>query len=483
MIHSTSDGFYPGWLETWRAGTGLRDETCPPEHWLQHLWRHQRIVRDALVLADGRGFTVLHPGFWNRGPGPDFKGAILRFDDGPAVHGDVEIDVDASGWVTHGHHANPAFQRVILHGVWSRPCGPGALPTWVMSDALEAPMRELVPWLEGEAPGLIPANVRGGCCAPLRRLGDEAMQGLLAQAARHRLQRKAGELLHRARHRGWEGALWEGLVSALGYRHNTWPLRCLAEWVSPEHDRMDVVGAQACLLGLSGLLPAQPDGPNASQLRALWDRWWREAGRWPAGGLPMEAWRLAGLRPANHPERRLAMAGHWLASGPRGPALVDAVLGAAGTAEAVERVGRVLQPGADAFWDSHWTLGSVASRTAPLLGGPRMVDLAVNVVLPWLWARATSAAAPVAGATLADGDVAARVWRRFEEWPAGEDNAVLKMARLRLMGGERRRLPRTAAMQQGLLQVAADFCDASNALCEGCGFPALVEAWGARQGR
>ena len=480
MIQPTFDGFYPGWLETWRSGARLRDETRPPEHWLQHLWRHQRIVRDGLVLADGRALRVLHPGFWNRGPGPDFRGAILRIDEGPALQGDVEIDIEASGWVTHGHRSNPTFQRVILHVVWERPSDLGPIPTWVMSDGLEAPLRELVPWLEGEAPGLIPSHVRGGCCAPLRRLGDDAIHGLLIHAARHRLGRKAGEFVHRARHRGWEGALWEGLVSALGYRHNTWPLRCLAEWVSPENDRMDVAGAQACLFGLSGLLAPQPFGPNAAQLRAMWDRWWRESGRWPAGGLPREAWRLAGLRPANHPERRLAMAGHWLASGPRGPALVDAILGASDTREACERVARALQPAADAFWESHWTLASEPSRTAPLLGSPRMVDLAVNVVLPWLWARAKSAPTSSPGTDMASGEVAGRVWRRFEEWPAGEDNAVLKMARLRLLGGERRRLPRTAAIQQGLLQVAADFCDASNALCEGCGFPAMVEAWAMR---
>ncbi|MEI6342768.1 MAG: DUF2851 family protein [Verrucomicrobiota bacterium] len=473
MFQATDDGFYQQRLQAWRGGSALRDEARPPEHWLQHLWRHQRLLREGLRLSDGRSVQVLHPGFWNRGPGPDFRGAILRFDDGPSVQGDVEIDVEASGWIAHGHDRNPAFRGVVLHVVWERPTGPSGLPTWTMQDGLEAPLRELAPWLEGEAPGLIPANVRGGCCAPLRRLGKAGLESLLLQAAHHRLDRKAGELTHRARHRGWEGALWEGLVGALGYRHNTWPLRCLAEWVSPERESMDVLGAQACLFGLSGLLPAQPEGPNAGHLRAMWDRWWREAGRWPSGGLPREAWRLAGLRPANHPERRVAMAGHWLASGPRGAAMVEAILGACDTSQALERVARALQPSEDAFWETHWTLGSMTSRTSPLLGRPRQVDLVVNVVLPWLWARASSVTGPAR-------DVRGLVWSRFCEWPAGEDNAVLKTARLRLLGGERRALPRTAAMQQGFLQVAADFCDASNALCEGCGFPALVEAWDRR---
>lgn len=474
MIHATPDVFYAAWLESMRGDSLLRDEARPPEHWLQHLWRHQRIVRGQLVLCDGRPLHVLHPGFWNRGPGPDFQGALLRIDDGPVLQGDVEVDIEPGGWFAHGHRSNPAYRNVVLHVVWETPPAPstGTPPAWAMRPALEAPLRTLVPWLEGEAPGLIPSNVRGGCCAPLRQLPDASVASLLLQAARHRLDRKAGEMVHRARHRGWEGALWEGLVSALGYRHNTWPLRCLAEWVAPGRDAMDVAGAQACLLGLSGLLPAHPDGPNAAAWRQVWDRWWREAGRWPAGGLPREAWRLGGLRPANHPERRIALAAHWLAMGPRGPALVDALLGAADTRDAVERAARALQPPPDPFWDAHWTLGSAASPTAPLLGAPRMADLVVNVVLPWLWARATTA-------TGSAGEVRARVGRLFEEWPASEDNAVLRMARLRLLGGERRRLPRTAALQQGLLQVAADFCNASNALCEGCRFPSMVEAWGA----
>lgn len=475
MIPTTDDGFYADGLQAWRRGSGLRDEARPPEHWLQHIWRHQRVLRDGLLLTDDRALRILHPGFWNRGPGPDFRGAIVRLDDGPPIQGDVEIDVDASGWSVHGHDRNPAYRAVVLHVVWERPTGGSPVPTWTMQDGLEAPLRDLVPWLEGEAPGLIPANVRGGCCAPLRRLGTAGLEALLLQAARHRLDRKAGEFIHRARHRGWEGALWEGLVSALGYRHNTWPLRCLAEWASPERDRMDLLGAQACLFGLSGLLPAQPEGPNAGHLRAMWDRWWREAGRWPLGGLPRDAWRLAGLRPANHPERRVALAGHWLAAGPRGGALVEAILNAADTATASANVARVLQPSGDAFWETHWTLRSGATRPSPLLGGPRLVDLVVNVVLPWLWARALAVADPAH-------DVRALVWRRFLEWPPGEDNAVLKMARLRLLGGEKRPLPRTAAIQQGFLQVAADFCDASNALCEGCGFPALVEAWNTRRG-
>jgi hypothetical protein len=43
----------------------------------------------------------------------------------------------------------------------------------------------------------------------------------------------------------------------------------------------------------------------------------------------------------------------------------------------------------DEFWSQHWTFKSARLvKPQPLLGAARVTDLAVNVVLPWLWIRA-----------------------------------------------------------------------------------------------
>ena len=60
---------------------------------------------------------------------------------------------------------------------------------------------------------------------------------------------------------------------------------------------------------------------------------------------------------------------------------------------------------------------------------------------------------------------------------AAEDNAVLRLARDRLLGGRRDVKLASAAMQQGLLQIVRDFCNHSNALCADCKFPELVRNW------
>jgi hypothetical protein len=73
---------------------------------------------------------------------------------------------------------------------------------------------------------------------------------------------------------------------------------------------------QARLLGVSGLLPdeltrAQKSSDN--YLRRVWDCWWRERDEFADCILPRAVWKFHGLRPANHPQRRLALAAHWLA--------------------------------------------------------------------------------------------------------------------------------------------------------------------------
>jgi len=54
----------------------------------------------------------------------------------------------------------------------------------------------------------------------------------------------------------------------------------------------------------------------------------------------------------------------------------------------------------------------------------------------------------------------------------------LKLARQHLLGVGKSRVLRTAAQQQGLLQIVRDFCEHSNAVCENCRFPELVRGFG-----
>ena len=249
---------------------------------------------------------------------------------------------------------------------------------------------------------------------------------------------------------------------------------------------------QARLLGVSGLLP---DELTRSQklpdtfLRRAWDSWWRDRDAFADCILPRAVWRFHGLRPANHPQRRLALAAHWMASEnfieriedwiaadvsdgraalPRRRADPQVIPTTNGYA-LLESLHDIFQVSHDEFWSWHWTFRSPRlAKPQPLLGAARMTDLAVNVVLPWLWIRSKEGGSET---------VRQEVERRFFAWPAAEDNSVLKLARQRLLGSTSAKSMKGAAQQQGLMQIVRDFCEYSNAICADCRFPDLVRGW------
>jgi len=450
------------------------EEEAPLERLLQAIWFHQRLRRDQLRTLDGRVLRVLHPGFWNREAGPDFRGATFQFDAETPRVGDVEVDLRGSGWRAHGHATNPTFQNVALHVVWEGDATPH-LPTLALKQVLDSPLSELGLWLGSEAAKSFPVELLGRCCAPLRDLSAERLTELLHQAAFLRLQSKGAQFQARARQAGWEQALWEGLFRALGYKQNVWPMQRLAELrgrICPDVSKSQSLILQARLLGVGGLLPDELTRVQAgtdSYLRRLWDLWWREREGLSDCAMPRSLWRFNNLRPANHPQRRLALAAHWWAEGNVPARLEKWCAREMNATEFVSSLVDLLSVPKDEFWSWHWTLRSKRlSAAQPLLGATRVTDLAMNVVLPWLWVRAVEGR----NETLRQ-----EMERRYYAWPRAEDNAILRLARQRLLGGGAKRIWRGAAMQQGLLQVVKDFCEHSNALCAECRFPEFVRSW------
>jgi hypothetical protein len=449
-------------------------DSPPPEFILQAVWHQQRVLRERLRTLDGKTVKVLHPGFKNHEAGPDFQGAVIQIEGSATRTGDVEIDLHTSGWRAHGHEHNPAFKDVVLQVIWDgeRAVADG-LPALALRRVLDSPLAELSSQLGRDSLRSLPETLRGQCCAPLRALSENSLTDLLHQAARARLAAKAAQLHARARQAGWEQALWEGLFRALGYKQNVWPMQGLAEsratWLSLP---CAAVACQSRLLGISGLLPSElPRGQGGANayLRQIWDQWWREREQFSGLILPRSMWRFNSLRPANHPQRRLALAAHWLASGNLISRLETWFTTPQPEPRLADSLMEILQVSRDDFWSWHWTLRSTQlPKPQPLLGAARVTDLAVNVILPWFWVRASEG----------KNDTLRQVAEaRYFAWPRSEDNALLKLARQRLLGGAAACVLKGAAAQQGLLQILRDFCDHSNAICDNCRFPDLVRQW------
>ena len=470
---------YQAWRQRQESDCLLHEGEArkPKELLLQYIWQHQRLNRHGLQTLDGRQCEVLHPGFWNHGPGPDFSGALIRFDGSGEISGDVEIDCEVGGWQAHGHEGNPDFSNVVLQVVWAPSTKlPNDRAVLVLDGVLDDSLEQISELYAGHGKRL-PDEFSGKCCRPLFDLPVEGIRELLRAAARLRFRQK-GELLEaRARQVGWEQALWEGMLGGLGYSKNYWPMRCVGDLTPrlfPGFPRqapggLSGVEVEARLYGIAGFLPKDPNLVRPPYLAQLWDVWWRVRHEFLDLVMPEAIWKVAGIRPHNHPHRRLALVARWIQR-PDFFGAVESWFATVAEREFLRGLEKALAVETPNFWSTRFHISRESLGVSPnLLGEPRIIDLAVNVLLPWFWVRAR------AGQRQAMMD---RAERLFLSVPRGEENRLLKDGRDRLMGRCDGKALEGAADQQGLLQILRDFCAHSNALCEDCRFPDLVRAAG-----
>ncbi len=451
------------------GGTG----NLPEERLMQYIWQWQRLNREGLRTVDGRQCEVLHPGFLNHGAGPDFNRALIRLDGEVLLQGDVEIDRWASGWKAHGHENNPSFERVVLRVVWSTPRKlQSSVPILALESFLNGSLDELARGFATDSFAL-PEEFSGKCRAPLAEIPLEQARRLLRSAAMFRFRQKGEQQHLRAQEVGWRLALWEGLVAGLGYSRNVWPMRRIGELTTrlfpgfpvESFELWPAAEAEARLFGVAGFLPYDSNSVRQAHVAKLWDAWWRLRDEFSDVAFPKAIWCFSGLRPQNHPHRRLALAACWIRQ-PDFFQRLEKWFAQPNLERPLPSLVNALSGEITPFWNDRFHFKQLSFGAGRLaLGDSRAIELAVNAILPWFWSRAK-----------ADGNQAAmqRAECLFSRFPRSGENRLIKDGCSRLLGREDAKALAAAIDQQGLLQILRDFCAHSNALCENCRFPKLV---------
>jgi len=457
--------------------------TPPTEMEAQALWFEQ-LYQPVLQTDDGRAVEIIQPGFWNHGGGPDFTRAVARFKvagAGPApvgekpvvdstndlTVGNVEVHLNPTDWSAHGHHADPAYNDTILHVVWEAKSAKAFFPATasfrrvpqiVLSPQLVAPWAELRPLGASLLQRPLPGAVPGRCSPELARLPGDQIADLLRAAGLFRLRQKAQRWYWRTRLTSPAQSLHEALAEALGFHANQVPMRLVAQRLPWSKLRALKPEARlAHLFGLAGFLPDEsvsrlPTEPRA-WLRKWWEIWWKARGALDYALLPRSQWKLAGLRPLNRPERRLAALAQTVP-------LVPKLLAALGAHDADE-FAAILLAVSDPFWENHATLtGTPLPSPCRLIGEERVHDILINVFWPLV-----SLEAPAAADT------------GLRHVKAAASSAARIASQRLLLSALSPKQTREALVQQGLLQIFRDYCQTDCSQCRDCTFPELVKTW------
>ena len=139
----------------------------PPlsEATLSHLWAGQRFPASALVTRRGAPLRVLRPGRRGRGPGPDFRDALIAASSGRLLRGDVELHVFSKDFRRHGHHRDARYNGVVLHVVFEDDAADDTL----LASGRRVPVVALARWTRRRADGPVGPRWRGRSAGKARR--------------------------------------------------------------------------------------------------------------------------------------------------------------------------------------------------------------------------------------------------------------------------------------------------------------------------
>ena len=431
-IPESAAGPFPRAVEYRREGLVAGVFETPPdrtfpwkERHLQCIWADARHRPCGLATTEGEPVMVEHPGAWNLEAGPDFlHAALLVGREKRRICGDLEIHINAADWHRHGHADDPRYENVRFHVVYFQGLEIPGLLQIPLQQALAGDPRFSFENIDTTA---YPYSIPSGDY-PLKAMHPDAKTRLLESAGEERLRLKAERLALAMESKEPEQVLWEELLAALGYKNNKIPCRQLAMRLplSALRSRSSTAEqAYALLLGLSGLLPAIADSrwdkETRSFFRRIWDFWWKQSADLKERALDRAEWVLSGIRPANHPVRRLMAAAHY----------------ALRIRELVDRPA-LLTDFPDNFWNTHISWKTACAPMA-LVGRSRANAIITNLIIPYC--------AATGGMAL-----------ELDTLPVEPLNSIIRETAHALFGPDHPpSLYRSALARQGLIQIFHDY--------------------------
>lgn len=329
---------------------GLYGPFTLTERVVQKIWLRGDFAQHRMTLADGRRLEIRFTGKWNLLGGPDFHAARLRIDGWP-VTGDVEVHFRSADWHVHGHAADRAYDGVGLHVVLFPPVA-GERPA-VHRDGREIPTLVLLPLLHrdleeyasDDALELITARDEWERFAELAAMPAPEMRTLLQGHAGARWRQKVRFSRLRVEKLGWTDAAHHTALEIFGYRQN-----------------------RAAMLRIAARHPLSSwaDGLQPGEI-------FTEVG---------VAWQLQGVRPANHPHRRLRQYQQWARARPDWPERLRSMPVPPGAA-----VLGPTKPVRQALGLRQLREAFGGDITGGVLGGTRLDNLACDGFLPLLAAE------------------------------------------------------------------------------------------------
>ncbi len=403
---------------------------------LYELWLKQEF-NEKLRTLDGREIEVLFPGEENsENSGPDFKNAKIRIGNIIFV-GDVEIDLDYSGWKQHGHNINSHYNHVILHVVFNNKHkypyayskGGRKIPCLTLKDFISEDYLNALRNQELTEPKM---KSRLKCAGQTESVDYFVREKFVAELGMERFKKKMNRFFHRllelkyldenllnepkvnynlppeyenknfkredfTKKSLWEQLFYEYLFEALGYTKNKNSMKQLAELANLDFlkrigiENDFILKIQSVLFRVSGLFeePTETEEEETKEYQNKLAIHWKELnGLYDSEYLDETDWQFFKMRPQNFPTIRIA-AGSFFIKKIITENLLSSLINLIGSDTSLNEVMKKIRSAfivkSFGFWKNHYTFYKKAKTEIHyFVGVSRADEIIVNVVLPIL---------------------------------------------------------------------------------------------------
>lgn len=274
------------------------------EAFLHFLWKNQELKGVEIIPVNGISLEVIHPGETNPDAGPDFFNAQVRLD-GTLWAGNVEIHINASDWLKHGHTGDSSYDSVILHVVYYHDCD----ITRSGNEIIPAALIRFVPGLLTRYHRMLDSASWLPCDGEIRSvppvIRTQTLSSLLVEKWEKRcseMQTQRSELNNH-----WEALLHRQVCRGFGVPVNTVPFEMLATLI-PVNEliriKTDLFSLEAMLFGQAGMLDTII--PEDIYMESLVREYRRIGNRLDNNRVPSYIWKSMRMRPSSFPTIRIA---------------------------------------------------------------------------------------------------------------------------------------------------------------------------------
>jgi hypothetical protein len=346
------------------------------EEFLQYIWKHSLFENENLTTTSGDPIEILNSGTWNTDAGPDFFNASIKINK-TLWAGNVEVHLQSSDWLAHGHQNDPSYNNVILHVVLNNnkeiePKGREAIPVFIPKikhDVID------------NYTHLISQKSWPACYETISEINPVYLYNTFDSLLVERLEQKTSLIVKtlQGNKNNWNETFYQHLARSFGFKTNSLPFEMLARSlplaVLAKH-KSNLFQLESLLFGQSGLLNEQLLGDD--YFLKLREEYSYLSSKYQLKGMEGHIWKFLRMRPSNFPTIRIAQFAALLHHS-------ESLLSKLTEEKGVKDIIKFFEVKASEYWDTHYHFNNVSEKKPKWLGESSRDNLLINTVAPFLF--------------------------------------------------------------------------------------------------